>query len=80
MLNKIKQKLGSSFPGANVTIADTSAGHETHNSSGAHLTVLVIYKGFVGKSLVEQHQMVYDALKEEMKEQIHALKIKTRTE
>ncbi len=80
MLNRIKQKLGSSFPGAKITIADTSAGHEKHNSSGAHIAVLVVYKGFVGKSLVEQHQMVYDALKEEMKEQIHALKIKTKVE
>ena len=61
-------------------IADTSAGHETHNSSGAHLAVLIIYKGFAGKSLVEQHQLVYAALKEEMREQVHALKIKTRSE
>jgi len=80
MLNRIKQKLESAFPGAKVQIADTSAGHETHNSSGAHLAVLVIYRGFAGKSLVEQHQMVYTALKDEMKEQVHALKIKTRTE
>ena len=80
MLSRIKQKLESSFPGAKVQIADTSAGHETHNSSGAHLAVLVTYKGFAGKSLVEQHQMVYGALKEEMKEQVHALKIKTRAE
>ena len=80
MLNLIKQKLESSFPGAKVQIADTSAGHETHNSSGAHLAVLITYQGFAGKSLVEQHQMVYAALKEEMKEQVHALKIKTRAE
>ena len=80
MLNRIKQKLGSSFPGAKVAIADTSAGHETHNSFGAHLAVLITYKGFAGKSLIEQHQMVYDALKEEMKKQIHALKIKTKVE
>jgi len=80
MLNRIKQKLEAAFPGAKVQIADTSAGHVTHNSAGAHLAVLIIYKGFAGKSLVEQHQLVYAALKEEMKEQVHALKIKTRTE
>jgi len=80
MLNRIRQKLEAAFPGAKVQIADTSAGHETHNSSGAHLAILITYKGFAGKSLVEQHQMVYDALKEEMKGQVHALKIKTRTE
>jgi len=80
MLNRIRQKLEAAFPGAKVQIADTSAGHETHNSSGAHLAVVVTYQGFAGKSLVEQHQMVYAVLKEEMKEQVHALKIKTRTE
>jgi len=80
MLNHIKQKLEAAFPGAKVQIADTSAGHESHNSSGAHLAVLITYRGFAGKSLVEQHQMVYAALKDEMKDQVHALKIKTRTE
>ena len=80
MLNHIKQKLETAFPGAKVQVVDTSAGHETHNSSGAHLAVSIIYKGFAGKSLVEQHQMVYAALKDEMKQQVHALKIKTRTE
>ena len=80
MLNHIKQKLEAAFLGAKVQIADTSAGHESHNSSGAHLAVLITYRGFAGKSLVEQHQMVYATLKEEMKDQVHALKIKTRTE
>ena len=80
MLNRIRQKLEAAFPGAKVQVADTSAGHETYHSSGAHLAVVVTYKGFAGKSLVEQHQMVYAVLKEEMKEQVHALKIKTRTE
>ena len=80
MLNRIKQKLETAFPGAKVQVADTSAGHETHNSAGAHLAVSITYQGFAGKSLVEQHQMVYAVLKEEMKEQVHALKIKTRIE
>ena len=79
MLDRIRQKLEAAFPGAKVQVADTSAGHETHNSSGAHLAIVVAYQGFAGKSLVEQHQMVYAVLKEEMKEQVHALKIKTRT-
>mgnify|MGYP001571785839 CR=1 FL=1 len=79
MLDRIRQKLETAFPGAKVQVADTSAGHKTHNSSGAHLAVVVACQGFAGKSLVEQHQMVYAVLKEEMKEQVHALKIKTRT-
>ena len=79
-LEQIKQKLLQSFPNSKVEVIDTSAGHENHASSGAHMAVLVTWEGFRNKSLVEQHQMVYDALKEELKEQIHALNVKTKVE
>ena len=80
MLEKIKEKLESALPGAKVEVFDTSAGHEGHNPSGAHISVTVSYKGFAEKSLVEQHQMVYNTLKEDLKEQIHALNVKTKVE
>jgi len=80
MIEEIKRKLELAFPGSKVEVVDTSAGHEEHNSSGAHMAVLVIWKGFEGKSLIEQHKMVYDVLKEELKEQIHALNVKTKVE
>lgn len=80
MLNQIKQKLELAFPNSKVEVIDTSAGHENHAASGAHIAVLVVWEGFRHKSLVEQHQMVYDTLKEELKEQIHALNVKTKVE
>ena len=45
-----------------------------------HLQVTVISSGFIGLSLVKQHQLVYSALKEELaSEAIHALALKTET-
>ncbi|MCP4911628.1 MAG: BolA family transcriptional regulator [Oligoflexia bacterium] len=44
-----------------------------------HLGILVISEVFDGKSLIEQHQMIMDILKEKLKEEIHAVQIKTLT-
>ena len=45
-----------------------------------HLQVTVISSSFNGLSLVQQHQLVYAALKEELaSEAIHALALKTET-
>ena len=47
---------------------------------GDHLEVNVVSKDFSGLSLVQQHQLVYGALKNELKtEAIHALALKTST-
>lgn len=43
-----------------------------------HFEAEVIFDGFEGKSLIEQHRMVYDTIKDEFKEGMHALKLKTR--
>ena len=45
---------------------------------GDHLEVQVVSAKFSGLSLVQQHQLVYGALKNELKtETIHALALKT---
>ena len=47
---------------------------------GDHLEVNVVSAKFSGLSLVQQHQLVYGALKNELKtEAIHALALKTST-
>lgn len=80
LTDKVKQKIESALSGAKVSVQDTSAGHEEHNSTGAHLSIDITYTGFVGKSILEQHRMINDILKEELRERIHALQIKTRVE
>jgi acid stress-induced BolA-like protein IbaG/YrbA len=46
---------------------------------GTHFEAIVVSRDFEGKSLIEQHQIVYSALGEAMKEQIHAISLKTYT-
>jgi len=46
-------------------------------SGDNHFEVVVKSASFAGKSRVAQHQMVYAALGEQMKEAIHALALKT---
>lgn len=46
---------------------------------GAHFEAVIIHPDFAGKSPIQRHQMVYKALGERMKSQIHALSMKTMT-
>jgi acid stress-induced BolA-like protein IbaG/YrbA len=46
---------------------------------GQHFQALVVSKAFAGKSRIQRHQLVYAALGERMREEIHALSMKTLT-
>ena len=45
----------------------------------AHYAAVVVSPAFEGKSLVQQHQQVYDVLGESMTTDIHAIELKTYT-
>lgn len=44
---------------------------------GHHFEALIVSSAFSGKNRVQQHQTVYRALGERMREEIHALSMKT---
>lgn len=44
-----------------------------------HYAALVVSAAFEGKTRVQQHQMVYDALKGKMGGDLHALALQTQT-
>ncbi len=46
---------------------------------GQHFEAVVVSPAFVGKNMVQQHQLVYQALGDRMRQEIHALSIKTFT-
>ena len=46
---------------------------------GQHFQALVVSSRFAGKSRVQRHQLVYGALGERMREEIHALSMRTLT-
>lgn len=62
----IKQKL----PDAQVSIEDL-------RGDGDHYAATVVSSAFKGKSRVQQHQLVYDALQGNMGTQLHALALQT---
>lgn len=68
--NEIKKMICKEIPDAIVVIRDLAG-------DGEHYAAEVTSKEFVGKSRVEQHQMVYGALKGNMGEKLHALALQT---
>ena len=49
------------------------------DGDGQHFEAVVVCEDFAGKSLIQRHQMVYGALGDRMKSEIHALSMKTIT-
>ncbi|KJS33971.1 MAG: ATP-binding protein [Rhodospirillaceae bacterium BRH_c57] len=69
--SEIEKLIKESFPDADVTIEDL-------RGDGDHYAALVVSKAFEGKSRVQQHQMVYAALKGKMGGELHALALQTQ--
>ncbi|MEK7769206.1 MAG: BolA/IbaG family iron-sulfur metabolism protein, partial [Pseudomonadota bacterium] len=46
---------------------------------GHHFNAIIVSAEFRGKNMVQQHQLVYRALGDRMKQEIHALSMKTLT-
>lgn len=55
------------------------AGHAGARSGGGHFAVTVIAAQFAGATTLKRHRMVYDALADLMKNDIHALSIRAYT-
>jgi acid stress-induced BolA-like protein IbaG/YrbA len=53
--------------------------HIEVEGDGQHFQALVVSVAFAGKSRVQRHQLVYAALGERMREEIHALSMRTLT-
>ena len=71
--DEIKSTLEKALPNSTIEIRDLTGG-------GDHFQVLIVSSAFEGKGLVDQHQMVYGALRESLgNERIHALSLKTYT-
>ena len=49
------------------------------SGDGRHFDALIVCAGFAGKTRIQQHQMVYAALGDRMKDEIHALSMRTMT-
>ena len=69
-LEEIRNLIKEAFPDAQITIQDL-AGDENHYSA------TIKSKIFTGKTKIEQHKLVYKALKGKMGNELHALALNT---
>jgi len=53
--------------------------HVEVQGDGHHFEAVIVSAAFRGKNRVQQHQLVYKALGERMREEIHALSMQTLT-
>ena len=67
---EIEQLLRAAFPDASIEISDLGG-------DGDHYAAIITSERFQGKSRVQQHQMVYKALKGKMGDDLHALALQT---
>jgi len=70
--SEIERLIREDIPDAVVTIQDL-------RGDGDHYAAHVVSSQFAGKSRVQQHQMVYAALKGNMGDALHALALQTST-
>ena len=71
-IETLRNLIQDGIPDADVRIEDL-------RGDGDHYAAHVTSPAFEGKSRVQQHQMVYAALKDTMKTELHALAIQTST-
>jgi stress-induced morphogen len=67
---EIERLIRDAFPDAEVSITDLAGDND-------HYAAMVTSNAFKGKTRVQQHQMVYEALKGRMGGILHALSLQT---
>lgn len=70
--DKVRELLLAGLPGAQVDVTDLTGTKD-------HYEAKIVASAFSGKSLIEQHKLVYSALGAAMDGPIHALALKTYT-
>jgi stress-induced morphogen len=66
----LEQKIRQALPDAQIEITDL-------RGDGDHYAAHIISAAFIGKTRVQQHQMVYQALEGGMGDELHALALQT---
>ena len=68
--DKIRTLIEAALPGSHVTVS----------GDGRHFEALVVSEVFAGKTLIQRHRMVLDAVHDRIaSEELHAISIKAKT-
>ena len=81
VIDEIRLRLAVLAP-VKVELIDDSALHAGHagaRSGGGHYRLSIVSAAFAGKNTVSRHRMIYDALGDMMRKEIHALAIQAET-
>lgn len=70
--DRIRDLLEQKLPDCTAVVLDPA-------NDGAHFQAEITSSAFAGKNRVQQHQLVYQALGDHMRSDIHALQLKTFT-
>ena len=79
--NKIEKKLGEQLEIHHIEIKDFTGRHLNHkqHDGGFHLEAIIVSDSFIDKTLIDRHKIIYAALGELLKHEIHAFSMKTLT-
>jgi|GEM_PF-487567 len=80
LIERVRALVQDGLKPSRLDIRDDSAAHAGHAGGGGkgHFRLLVVAACFSGKTLVERHRLVHDALEPLLKDDIHALVLITK--
>ncbi len=73
----VADAIEAEIPDAGATVTRPRAYED--DDADAHYAAVVVSPAFEGESIVDRHQMVYDAVGDAMTTEVHALEISTYT-
>ncbi len=71
----IRQRIEDALRPQSLELIDDSHLHAGHGATGGHYTVRIVSDAFEGKTLLQRHRLVFDAVGDLMQSEIHALSI-----
>ena len=76
----LRERLAALSP-LRLEVVDDSALHAGHAGAreGGHYRLLIVSREFAGKTTLQRHRLIHDALGELMRSRIHALSIRSLT-
>ncbi len=77
--DKIREILTRRFSPVKLEVLDESAAHAGHGAQGGHFAVWIVSADFSGLKSIDRHRKIHEILDSEMKNEIHALRIRALT-
>jgi len=79
LVHEIKSRLKKTMAIDHLTIMDDTGKHlrHQHYDGGSHFQIKIVSSAFEGVSLLDRHKLVYQALDGMIKNEIHAIGLKT---